>query len=77
MAGNASLGFWTNVNDGQNHETLSVAVETETGKVITFTIRDRESLETLARIHVPMDAAMTIGQALMMAASMKAQEAAG
>lgn len=75
MSGNASLGFWTNVNDGHNKPTLTIAVETETGKVVALLIRDRESLETLARVHVPQGAAQAIGQALMLADSMKQQEA--
>jgi hypothetical protein len=55
---------------------LTIAVETETGKPVVMTIRDRESLETLAKVILPSPGATTqIGQALMLADAMKMQEA--
>ena len=74
-ANNSSLSFWTGVDDGQNNPSLTVGVETETGKPVALLIRDRESLEVLARVHVPQGAAMGIGQALMLADSLKVDEA--
>lgn len=73
---NSSLGFWANVTDGRDNPTLTLAVETETGQPIVMKIRDSESLETLVLIHVPVFAAQSIGQALMLASSMKTEEAA-
>lgn len=66
--------FWVNVNDGQNHESLQVKIETETGKVVALVIRDRETFEPLARLHLPETACNLIGQALMLAATAKAGE---
>jgi hypothetical protein len=66
--------FWVNVNDGQNQGTLQVKIETQTGNVVALVIRDRETFEPLARLHLPEDACNLIGQALMLASTAKAGE---
>lgn len=71
---NTGLSVWTNVNDGQNNETLRVEIDTRTGQVVTFLIRDKETSDVLARLHIPEDACNVIGQALMLASTLKAGE---
>lgn len=67
---NELLTFWTNILDGTGAESLRLTVETETGKPLKVIIQDRESLDTLAVFQLPGMAAQSIGQALMLGASM-------
>jgi len=71
---NTGVTFWTNVNDGQNKETLRLEIDTRTGQVVILTIRDRETGDLLARLHIPEDTCNVIGQALMLASTVKAGE---
>lgn len=71
---NSAVTFWVEVNDGQNRPSFRVQVETETGSHVALLVQDRETLETLARLHVPEDACSLLGQALMLASTAKAGE---
>jgi hypothetical protein len=71
---NEGLGFWGNILDGQGNPTLTIAVETETGKPVRAIIRNRETLEPMATFIVPPSVASSIGQALMLASTMKQSE---
>lgn len=71
---NSAVTFWVEVNDGQNRPSFRVQVETQTGEFVALLVQDRETLETLARLHVPEDVCNTLGQALMLASTMKVGE---
>ena len=73
---NTSLGFWSNVGDFREKENLVLMVECETGKPITITVRERESRETVLVMTFPPDCASNIGQALMLASTIKSGEEA-
>lgn len=70
----SSLSYWANILDGQGNPTLTFAVETETGRPVTLVIRDRESLSPLATFQVEVGACTQLGQALMLADTMKMKE---
>lgn len=61
------------VNDGQNHPTFVVKVDARPGRVIAVTVHLRETpdSEVLARLHLNAESANVLGQAFMLAATVK------
>lgn len=70
----SSLSYWSNVNDAQDRPTLTVKVETETGQPVRLVLADRETLEPLFVASVDIIGCSGIGQALMLASTMKTEE---